>query len=53
MDNARLVAVLGREPHTPLDAAVEASLRGLGCRTKGEWAVAGHNAPGRTPGSAS
>ncbi|MDR7333049.1 NAD-dependent epimerase/dehydratase family protein [Roseateles asaccharophilus] len=31
MDNARLVAVLGREPHTPLDEAVEAALRGLGC----------------------
>jgi nucleoside-diphosphate-sugar epimerase len=31
MDNARLVSVLGREPHTPLDQAVEASLLGLGC----------------------
>jgi nucleoside-diphosphate-sugar epimerase len=31
MDNARLVDVLGHEPHTPLDAAVEASLLGLGC----------------------
>lgn len=31
MDNSRLVAALGREPHTPLDEAVEASLRGLGC----------------------
>jgi nucleoside-diphosphate-sugar epimerase len=31
MDNARLVAVLGREPHTALDAAVEATLEGLGC----------------------
>jgi nucleoside-diphosphate-sugar epimerase len=31
MDNARLAAVLGREPHTPLDVAVEASLVGLGC----------------------
>ena len=31
MSNARLVAVLGREPHTPLDAAVEATLVGLGC----------------------
>jgi nucleoside-diphosphate-sugar epimerase len=31
MDNARLSAVLGREPHTPLDAAVEATLVGLGC----------------------
>jgi nucleoside-diphosphate-sugar epimerase len=31
MDNARLVSVLGREPHTPLDEAVEATLGGLGC----------------------
>jgi hypothetical protein len=23
--------VLGREPHTPLDEAVEAALRGIGC----------------------
>jgi nucleoside-diphosphate-sugar epimerase len=31
MCNARLMAVLGREPHTPLDSAVEATLVGLGC----------------------
>jgi nucleoside-diphosphate-sugar epimerase len=31
MDNARLLAALGYEPHTPLDAAVEATLIGLGC----------------------
>jgi nucleoside-diphosphate-sugar epimerase len=31
MSNARLVAVLGREPHTSLDEAVEATLVGLGC----------------------
>lgn len=31
MDNRRLLATLGHEPHTPLDEAVEASLRGLGC----------------------
>jgi nucleoside-diphosphate-sugar epimerase len=31
MDNARLTAALGREPHTPLDEAVEATLIGLGC----------------------
>jgi len=31
MDNARLVAVLGEESHTPLDEAVEATLVGLGC----------------------
>jgi nucleoside-diphosphate-sugar epimerase len=31
MDNSRLNTVLGREPHTPLDEAVEATLQGLGC----------------------
>lgn len=31
MDNARLTALLGAEPHTPLDAAVEETLVGLGC----------------------
>lgn len=31
LDNARLVATLGSEPHTPLDVAIEATLAGLGC----------------------
>jgi hypothetical protein len=31
LDNRRLVAFLGAEPHTPAVAAVRASLRGLGC----------------------
>ncbi|MDR5667161.1 NAD-dependent epimerase/dehydratase family protein [Burkholderia cenocepacia] len=31
MDNARVTAVLGREPVTPLDTAVEVTLAGLGC----------------------
>ena len=31
MDNARLVELLGSEPHTPLDEAVAATLQGLGC----------------------
>ncbi|WP_241332248.1 NAD-dependent epimerase/dehydratase family protein [Burkholderia cenocepacia] len=31
MDNARVTAVLGREPVTPLDTEVEATLAGLGC----------------------
>jgi nucleoside-diphosphate-sugar epimerase len=30
MDNARLLAVLGQEPHTPLDEAVRATLAGMG-----------------------
>ncbi len=29
--NERLVQVLGREPHTPLDEAVRATLEGIGC----------------------
>lgn len=31
LDNARLVRFLGHEPHTPLDNAVDATLRALGC----------------------
>lgn len=31
MDNARLRSVLGKEPHTPWDEAVEATLAGIGC----------------------
>jgi nucleoside-diphosphate-sugar epimerase len=33
LDNTRLIAELGREPHTPLDEAIEATLLGLGCMT--------------------
>ena len=35
LGNARLRAVLGEEPHTPLDEAVEATLAGLGCLAAG------------------
>lgn len=31
LDNARLVATLGTEPHTPLDVAVRRTLEGIGC----------------------
>lgn len=31
LDNTRLCAMLGSEPHTPLDTAVETTLTGLGC----------------------
>jgi nucleoside-diphosphate-sugar epimerase len=31
LDNAHLEAVIGPEPHTPLDQAVEETLAGLGC----------------------
>jgi nucleoside-diphosphate-sugar epimerase len=35
LSNARLVDVLGTEPHTPLDVAVERTLEGLGCLPPG------------------
>jgi nucleoside-diphosphate-sugar epimerase len=31
LDNGKLLAVLGREPHTPLDMAVKTTLGQLGC----------------------
>lgn len=31
MENTRLLQALGEEPHTPLDEAMRATLRGLGC----------------------
>lgn len=31
LDNARLEALIGPEPHTPLDEAVHACLQGMGC----------------------
>ncbi len=31
LDNKKLVAFLGEEPHTPLDVALRDTLRGLGC----------------------
>ena len=33
MDNHRLVAALGAEPHTPIEQALAVTLRGLGCLT--------------------
>lgn len=31
MENARLVKLLGREPHTPIEQALETTLRAMGC----------------------
>ena len=31
LDNSRLLGVLGHEPHTPWDQAIEMTLEGLGC----------------------
>lgn len=39
MDNAKLVATLGAEPHTPLDDAVRDSLLGLGCLSASQTAA--------------
>ena len=47
MDNARLTAVLGAEPHTPLDQAVETTLIGLGCLDAPESLSAEHRLLGR------
>jgi nucleoside-diphosphate-sugar epimerase len=41
LDNARLVSVLGAEPHTPLDVAIERTLEGLGCLPRAPVARAG------------
>ena len=38
--NAKLVAFLGEEPHTPLDAAVRATLSDMGCLEEGSAPVA-------------
>jgi hypothetical protein len=31
LDNARLVSLIGEEPHTPLDTALRHTLAGMGC----------------------
>jgi nucleoside-diphosphate-sugar epimerase len=36
LDNAKLVAFLGTEPHTPIDRAVRSTLEGLGCLPPGD-----------------
>ncbi len=41
MDNGGLLALLGSEPHTPLEVAVERTLRGLGCLPAAEVPQAG------------
>jgi len=41
LDNRKLVAFLGSEPHTGLDQAVETTLRGLGCINREAGAPAG------------
>jgi len=56
MDNAKLVATLGAEPHTPLEQAVRDSLLGLGCLSgsgsagPAAYRPAGTTAPSAMPG---
>ena len=40
MDNCRLVGLLGAEPHTSLDEAIEQTLEGMGCLEGGNPAPA-------------
>ena len=44
LDNRRLVAFLGEEPHTPLDQAILGTLAGLGVTPAGGGAAAGWDA---------
>jgi len=47
LDNARLETVIGTEPHTPLDQAVETTLMGLGCLDASETGSPEHSLVGR------
>jgi hypothetical protein len=47
MDNARLETVIGTEPHTPLDQAVETTLIGLRCLDALETRSREHSLVGR------
>lgn len=50
MANDRLLAVLGTEPHTPLDVAVQATLQGLGCLPAAPLTAPGSpRSPGQLP----
>jgi len=58
LDNTKLVAFLGEEPHTPLETALRATLTGLGClpeRARSERRSQAHALPDkqcRTPAGA-
>ena len=43
LDNRKLVAFLGEEPHTDLDRALRATLRGLGCADQEKHNMVGTN----------
>ena len=45
LDNTKLVAFLGHEPHTPLDIAVRATLVDLGCIDAAPAAAHGYVSP--------
>jgi nucleoside-diphosphate-sugar epimerase len=48
LDNSRLVATLGAEPHTPIDEAVRTTLIGLGCLLGDVSAAQRHLSPTST-----
>lgn len=48
LDNSKLTALLGTEPHTPLDQAVRTSLQGLNCLPRAD--AAGARAPSALDG---
>ncbi|MFI5012623.1 MAG: NAD(P)H-binding protein [Hyphomicrobiales bacterium] len=49
LDNTRLMGVIGAEPHTPIEAAVRATLEGLGCLAVAS--IPESREPGRTSGT--
>ncbi|WP_295381673.1 SDR family oxidoreductase [uncultured Pseudacidovorax sp.] len=51
MGNDKLTSVLGEEPHTPLDEAVEAALEGIGCLAAGARREPAVSAPSTPAGS--
>jgi nucleoside-diphosphate-sugar epimerase len=49
LDNAKLVAFLGEEPHTPLDAALRATLADMGCLEEAAYAPASRASSAMAP----
>lgn len=52
LDNVKLIAFLGAEPHTPIDEAVRTTLVGLGCLPgSGRSTPSAAESPSASPGS--
>ena len=49
LSNAKLVAFLGEEPHTPLDAALRATLADMGCLEEETYAPASRSSSAMAP----